>query len=177
MVPTFTRRVNYIIWTSLLLGVALGGVVCSLPYGLPRLTARWETEYTDGFSDGGLAEIGEGDSMQRAAGILGLPFAKHEGKVQVLQFSTDGRQFLVSLSGRVLAAVTPGGRYVWDSPCDDLSSLVENLGAPIECKSFPDIQFWSYSRSPNSTHFFRKALYVDVRTGVVLAIVDELYFD
>lgn len=177
MADATTRKAAFMISMGLLFLFAIAGLFCSCFYWLPTPYAAWETEYADGYGRIRFARIDPGDNLTRVAALIGTPFARHDLEARLVRFAGDSRWYLVHSSGCVLATRDPDGKYVSNSSPADLPSLTEKLGAPVESRPATGIEYWPFSRSPNSTHFFIKALTVDTRSGVVLEVIDELYFD
>lgn len=154
---------------------ALIGVAMLTPYDFVGLT---DTEFAPGYSWIALHKTSVGDSSADVLGRLGEPLGRFSvGRPNIYTWEDPGVEVVFD-DWEVVSVHDPNGILKTRiKPGMGRDKVFAILGDPTSEKSVPDMEAWTYSRSPGSTHYWQANVIFDRRTGRVVRKHQGFYFD
>lgn len=149
-----------------------------MPWPIALIRSYMNTEYTGNYAHRQFRAIACGQKVGKVLDAVGAPFLREKHTMaRWFRFGCDRREFLVDFDGEVIGNSSNEQPIECTDNGTQFADLVDKLGIPISCRETQGLEFWTYSRRIHNTHYLRKALVVDTRTGTVLRVLDDLYID
>ena len=137
------------------------------------------TTYASGFSRTEFRQLELGDPVEKVLEVLGNPIYQCDEALPTLRFSYPTLGIFITAKGRTILHIedTDGLSDPFSATSLDWYALQEILGPASAVDRLSHLEYWAYSQSAKSGHFWKAVVVVDKAAGNVVAKDDGLYFD